>query len=78
MDADTILKYTLLVVSVALSVVILLQAGKGGGLGTAFGGSSGGESFRSKRGTEALLFNSTIVLSILFAVLSLAIAIVNA
>jgi protein translocase SecG subunit len=77
MELETILKYALVVNSIALSIFIVLQSGKGG-LGTVFGGTTGGEGYRSKRGLEATLFNGTIVLTILFAILSIGIAILNA
>jgi len=59
-----------------LILVILLQ-NRSGGLGTVFGGSGGGEYYRSKRGLEAFLFNSTIFLGISFVILSIALAILN-
>ena len=77
MELVDILKYILGGVSVSLLVTILLQSSKGG-LGTIFGGYGGGEFYRSKRGMEKFLYNSTIVLGILFAILALAIAILNA
>lgn len=76
MELDQILKYLLVVVSVLLSIAILLQA-RGSGLGTVFGGSGGGEFYRSKRGLEAILFNGTILLGILFAFLAIGIAVLN-
>lgn len=42
---------------------ILMQA-KGSGLGSAFGG--GGNIYQTKRGAEKVLYNSTIVLGIIF------------
>ena len=77
MDLVTILKYILLADAVFLAISIALQ-NRSGGLGTVFGGMSGGEFYRSKRGLEAFLYNSTIVLGILFAIISIAIAILNA
>jgi len=65
-----------IVISIALIVTILLQQ-QGSGLGSMFGG-AGGESYRSKRGAEAVLFNLTIVLVTLFVVVGLAIAILSA
>lgn len=76
METDQILKYVLAVVSVLLSLFILLQA-RGSGLGTVFGGSGGGEFYRSKRGLEAFLYNGTIILGILFAFLAIGIAVLN-
>jgi len=57
------------IVAVLLIGAILLQA-QGSGLSTAFGG--GGEFYRSKRSVEKLLYYGTIVLAIIFAVLSIA------
>lgn len=57
-----------IIVAVLLIAVILLQM-QGSGLSTAFGG--GGEFYRSRRSLERVLVWATIVLSILFAVLSL-------
>ncbi len=54
-------------VSVGLIGLILLQSSKGG-LGSAFGG---GGSFRTKRGAEKIVFNSTIVLAVIFLVTSI-------
>lgn len=58
-----------LIVSVALSLAILLQA-RGSGLGGTFGGDSA--VYRSRRGIERRLWQFTIVLIALFAVFSLA------
>lgn len=77
MDLSNILKYALAVVAVLLAISVVLQ-NRSGGLGTVFGGISGGEFYRSKRGLEGFLYNSTIILGILFAVISIGIAILNA
>ncbi len=55
-------------VAVLLIAVILLQV-QGSGLSASFGGS--GESYRSRRSLEKFLVYATIVLAILFALLSL-------
>lgn len=57
-----------ILIAIALIVVIILQA-KGTGLGAAWGG--GGELYHSKRGVEKVLFTSTIVLAVIFVVLSM-------
>ena len=72
-----LLKYIEGGVSILLIICVLLQ-NRNGGLGTVFGGSGGGEFYRSKRGFEAFLYNGTIILGILFAVVALAIALLNA
>lgn len=53
--------------SLGLIVLVLLQA-RGTGLSAAWGGS--GESFRSKRGLEKLLFILTIIFAALFCLTS--------
>jgi len=63
-----------IVVAVVLSIIILLQEGDNG-LGTMFGG-SGGESYRSKRGVEALFYKLTIILVVAFVANAFAIAII--
>lgn len=55
-------------VSVLLVSSVLLQA-KGTGLGSSFGGS--GEMYQSKRGVEKIVFVGTIILTVIFAILSL-------
>ena len=58
-----------IVIAVLLIAAILLQ-NKGTGLGAAFGGD--GAVFRTKRGLEKTLHRATIILSILFFLISLA------
>lgn len=53
--------------AVSLIAAILLQS-RGTGLGNLFGG--GGESYRSKRGAERILFLATIGLAIGFILIS--------
>lgn len=60
-----------ILVSLALILVVLLQA-KGTDLGTAFGGSGGGRSaFRTRRGIEKTLFQLTIFLIVVFVLVSI-------
>ncbi|GAC1360172.1 MAG: hypothetical protein NVS2B12_29990 [Ktedonobacteraceae bacterium] len=59
-----------IILSAAVIVFILLQV-RGAGLGSAFGGSSAGSVFKTRRGVERLVFNATIVFLVLFAVLSI-------
>lgn len=63
-----ILSFVQILISIVLIISILLQA-KGTGLGNVFGG--GGETFRSKRGMEKILYTFTIVLCVLFLISSL-------
>ncbi len=57
-----------ILIATVLTIVILLQA-KGSGIGAAFGGSTG-SSFRTRRGVEKTLFQLTIVLAIVFLIIS--------
>lgn len=57
-----------IIVAVLLIVLILLQM-QGSGLSTSFGGS--GEFFRSRRSIEKLLVIGTIILAVIFGVLSI-------
>ena len=57
-----------IIVSIALIVLVILQA-KGGGLSSIFGGE--GAIYRTRRGLEKTLFQLTIVLAILFGAISL-------
>jgi len=56
----------IVILAVALVASILMQV-RGAGLGSVFGGS--GTVFKTKRGIERLLFNATIIIATLFAVL---------
>lgn len=58
-----------LIVSVALTLAILLQA-RGAGLSGAFGGDSA--VYRSRRGIERRLWQFTVVLIVLFVLFSMA------
>jgi len=56
---------------IALMVIIIIMAQvRGGGLGGIFGG-SGESAFRSRRGVEKTLFRFTIVLVMVFILLSI-------
>ncbi len=57
-----------IVLSIALILTILLQV-RGGGLGGIFGQTS--TTFRTKRGVEKTLFQLTIVLVVLFIIISI-------
>lgn len=58
-----------IIISIAVVIFILLQA-RGAGLGSVFGGSSAGSVFKTRRGVERLIFNITVVLVVLFALVS--------
>ncbi len=57
-----------IVISIALILAVLLQV-RGGGLGGIFGQAS--TVFRTKRGVEKTLFQLTIVLVVLFIIISI-------
>ena len=59
---------SLIIVAIALTASILLQA-RGAGLGSVFGGT--GTVFKTRRGIDLLLSRITIVFSVLFVVLCL-------
>ena len=66
---STYLSIVQVIVSAALIIIILIQA-RSGGLGGVFGG-SGGSIHRTRRGPERTLFILTIVLSVVFFIISL-------
>ena len=68
MTSSTILSIIQIVVSTLLALSILFQQ-RGSGAGSVFGG--GGTSYHTKRGFEKALFTSTIVLGIIFAILTI-------
>ncbi len=57
-----------IVVSIGLMAAILLQS-RGAGLSAAFGGDS--SVYRSRRGVEKRLYQFTVILAVLFAIVSL-------
>jgi len=58
-----------IIVSLMLVVFILLQA-QGTGLGSTWGG--GGETYHTRKGVEKIVFISTVVLIVVFILLSVA------
>ena len=70
----SVLPYVQIGLSVLLIAVILLQQ-SAAGLGGAFGGDNFSAGFHTKRGFEKTLFNSSIVIAVLF-VLSALVALV--
>lgn len=76
MELVDILKYIVAGISVGIIIVVLLQT-RSGGIGSVFGGSGGTDLYKSRRGFEAFLYNSTIVLGILFFVFSFSIAVLS-
>jgi preprotein translocase subunit SecG len=70
------LRIVQIILSITVVIFILLQA-RGAGLGSAFGGSSAGSVFKTRRGVERLIFNLTVGFVILFALISLISALVR-
>ena len=71
---ETYLDIALIITSIALITIVVLQS-KGAGLG-GLTGSDMGAVFSARRGLEKTFFQLTIVLSIIFFALTLAVAIV--
>ncbi len=69
MNFSSLLPLAQIVVAILLMIAILMQS-KGAGLGSTFGGTGGGV-YLTKRGLEKKLFTATIVLAIIFILLSL-------
>ena len=65
----TLLHVAQIVVALMVIIIILAQA-RGGGLGGIFGG-QGESTFRTRRGIEKTLFRFTIVLVVLFMIISI-------
>ena len=61
---ENILTITQLIAAVLLVITVLMQQ-RGTGLGGAFGG-GGAEVYSAKRGAEKVVFNTTIVLAVIF------------
>jgi preprotein translocase subunit SecG len=64
----------LIIISVVLIGLVLLQA-RGGGLGSIFGGEGG--VYKTRRGMEKTVFNTTIVVAVAFLLISLLTVIVS-
>lgn len=69
MNLTQILNYSQIALALLLTATILLQQ-RGSGLGSSFGGSN--MEYSTKRGAEKFLFRSSIVLVVLFVVISVA------
>jgi preprotein translocase subunit SecG len=65
----TLLHVAQIIIAVMVIVIILAQA-RGGGLGGIFGG-TGESAFKSRRGVERTLFRFTIILIVVFILISI-------
>jgi protein translocase SecG subunit len=72
----TIIPWLQIIFAVLMAAGILLQQSEEG-LGAAFGGASGGGSWRAKRGLEKQLFIGTIIFAILFIITNIVNLFVN-
>jgi preprotein translocase subunit SecG len=64
---QSVLPYVQITLSILLITSILLQQ-SGSGMGGVFGGDNFSAGFHTRRGSEKILFNASIILGILFAV----------
>lgn len=60
---------TQIILSIIITAFVLLQS-QGSGLGAIWGG--GGETYHTRRGVERVIFTSTIVVIVLFTLVSIA------
>ena len=72
---ETVLMVLEVIVCIALIGAVLLQSGKGGGMGSTFGG---GAFFGKGNDLDTLMAKATIYLGVAFAVITLALAKINA
>ena len=71
---NTLLTVLHVIVCVFLILVVLLQAGKGGGMGIAFGGGGGSQTVFGSSGAGNFLTRLTSITAVIFMVTSLALA----
>ena len=69
MSLETAFNFAQILISIALIVVLVLQA-KGSGFGSALGGQTTSV-FRTRRGVERTLFQLTVILVVVFLAISL-------
>ena len=69
MDLRTALNLVQLIISIVLIGIVLMQA-KGSNIGTVFGSGDSGV-YRTRRGLEKRLFQFTIILSVVFLLMSI-------
>ena len=74
---ETVMMVLEVIVCIALIGAVLLQSGKGGGMGSTFGGSDGAF-FGKGNDLDTLMAKATIYLGVAFAVITLALAKINA
>lgn len=65
-----VLNVSLIITSIMLIVLIVLQS-RGAGLGGLTGGGETGSVFTARRGVERIMFNLTVVFSVIFLILAI-------
>ena len=65
-----VLPYAQIILAVLLVIGVLLQQ-TAAGLGGAVGGSDSSAGFHTRRGSEKILLNATVIIGILFVILAL-------
>lgn len=60
----------IIIITLALIGVVLLQARGAGGVGGIFGGTQSSGGYRTRRGVEKVLFRLTIILAVIFVIIS--------
>lgn len=68
MNLDNFMAFAIIIISIALIAVVLIQGQTSSGLGSVFGGT---DIYRTRRGMEKTLFNTTFALSAILVVFSL-------
>jgi len=68
MNFTNFMSLAIIVISIALTAIILVQGQTSSGLGSVFGGT---DIYRTRRGMEKTLFNATFALSIILILLCL-------
>ncbi len=74
---EIVLEVLDIIVCIALIAAVLLQSGKGGGMGSTFGGNDGAF-FGKGNDLDSLMAKATIWLGSAFAIITLALAKINA
>jgi preprotein translocase subunit SecG len=64
-------------VSLAIIAIVLLQAGKGADIGSAFGGGSGGQAVFGSMGTPTILGKITTTVAVIFMLTSFSLAMLS-
>ena len=72
----TVLIFLFVIVAILMTISILMQSSKGGGLAASFGGMGGGGVF-GPRGAASFLQKATTILAVVYAVLCLVIGLIG-